>query len=134
MTHPKVLIDPRLRERYGITERSRSRFWLSIIAMLLVAAWFIWSGLNAANPPVRSDLISFKVIDRKTTSITYTVFVRDLSIDNSCSVVARDLDKNLVGQVVDQMPAGSMKPGKNQRTVLIFTRVLAVNAGIASCQ
>ncbi|MCX6449602.1 MAG: DUF4307 domain-containing protein [Actinobacteria bacterium] len=134
MTHPKVLIDPRLRERYGITERSRSRFWLSIIAMLLVAAWFIWSGLNAANPPVRSDLISFKVIDRKTTSITYTVFVRDLSIDHSCSVVARDLDKNLVGQVVDQMPAGSMKPGKNQRTVLIFTRVLAVNAGIASCQ
>jgi hypothetical protein len=134
VTHPKVLIDPRLRERYGITERSRSRFWLSIIAMLLVAAWFIWSGLNAANPPVRSDLISFKVIDRKTTSITYTVFVRDLSIDHSCSVVARDLDKNLVGQVVDQMPAGSMKPGKNQRTVLIFTRVLAVNAGIASCQ
>ena len=134
MTHPKVLIDPRLRERYGITERSRSRFWLSIIAMLLVAAWFIWSGLNAANPPVRSDLISFKVIDRKTTSITYTVFVRDLSIDHSCSVVARDLDKNLVGQVVDQMPAGSIKPGKNQRTVLIFTRVLAVNAGIASCQ
>ena len=102
--------------------------------MLLVAAWFIWSGLNAANPPVRSDLISFKVIDRKTTSITYTVFVRDLSIDHSCSVVARDLDKNLVGQVVDQMPAGSTKPGKNQRTVLIFTRVLAVNAGIASCQ
>jgi len=134
VTHPKVLIDPRLRERYGITERSRSRFWLSIIAMLLVAAWFIWSGLNAANPPVRSDLISFKVIDRKTTSITYTAFVRDLSIDHSCSVVARDLDKNLVGQVVDQMPAGSMKPGKNQRTVLIFTRVLAVNAGIASCQ
>jgi hypothetical protein len=134
VTHPKVLIDPRLRERYGITERSRSRFWLSIIAMLLVAAWFIWSGLNAANPPVRSDLISFKVIDRKTTSITYTVFVRDLSIDHSCSVVARDLDKNLVGQVVDQMPAGSMKPGKNQRTVLIFTRVLAVNAGITSCQ
>ncbi|MBJ7286580.1 MAG: DUF4307 domain-containing protein [Candidatus Nanopelagicus sp.] len=134
MTHPKVFTDPRLRQRYGITPRRRSSFWLSISAMLLAAAWFIWSGIDAANPPVRSNLISFTAEDRKTVSITYTVSVRDLSINHSCSLVARDFAKNVVGEVVDLLPANTLKPGDNQRTVAIFTRVRAVNAGISSCQ
>ena len=95
---------------------------------------FIWSGFNAANPDVRSELISFKVLDDQSISITYKITVRDLSKDHSCSVVARDIDKNTVGQVADLMPAGSLPAGGNLRTVEIATRLPAVNAGIASCQ
>jgi hypothetical protein len=48
--------------------------------------------------------------------------------------VAKDIDKNTVGEVVDLMPASSLAIGENQRTVEISTRLPAVNAQIASCQ
>ena len=62
MTHPKVLTDPRLMQRYGIKKAGGNRYPLIAVSALIVSAWFIWSGYNAANPEVRSDLISFKNI------------------------------------------------------------------------
>ncbi len=132
--HPKVLTDPALRARYGISNGRRNRFFIAGILLSITAAWFIWSGFNAANPDLRSELISFKVIDDQRISISYKITVRDLTKDHSCSVVARDIDKNTVGQVSDLMPAGSLIAGSNLRTVEIATRLTAVNAGIASCQ
>ena len=69
--HPKVLSDPTLRERYGIKAAKNPRYLLAGILLSVVAAWFIWSGFNAANPDVRSELVSFKVIDDQSISITY---------------------------------------------------------------
>lgn len=132
--HPKVLTDPYLQERYGIKARSKRRFIYAGIFLSLVAAWFIWSGFNAANPALRSELVSFAVIDDQSISISYKITVRDLSKQHSCSLVARDIDKNTVGQVEDVMPGQSLLPGANLRTVEITTRLPAVNAGIASCQ
>ena len=132
--HPKVHTDPALRARYGISGGKSKRFFIAGILLSITAAWFIWSGFNAANPDLRSELISFKVIDEQRISITYKIAVRDLTKDHSCSVVARDIDKNTVGQVADLMPAGSLLAGANLRTVEIATRLPAVNAGIAGCQ
>ena len=132
--HPKVLSDPALRERYGIKSAKNPRYLLAGILLTVVAAWFIWSGYNTANPDVRSELISFEVIDDQNISITYKITVRDLNKDHSCSVVARDIDKNTIGQVSDLMPAGTLLPGANLRTIEITTRLPAVNAGITSCQ
>ena len=134
MTHPKVLTDPRLMQRYGIKKSGGNRYPLIAVSVLLVSAWFIWSGYNAANPEVRSDLISFKNIDNQSISITYSIQARNINIDHSCSLIARDLEKNTVGEVSDLMPAGSLFAGKNQRTVVISTRLPAVNAGISSCE
>ena len=67
-------------------------------------------------------------------SITYKILVRDTTIEHSCSLVAKDIDKNTVGEVVDLIPASSLAIGENQRTVEISTRLPAVNAQIASCQ
>ena len=50
-------------QRYGIKKAGGNRYPLIAVSVLLVSAWFIWSGYNAANPEVRSDLISFKNID-----------------------------------------------------------------------
>ena len=132
--HPKVLTDPYLQERYGIKASSNRRFIYAGIFLSLVAAWFIWSGFNAANPALRSELVSFEVIDDQSISISYKITVRDLSKQHSCSLVARDIDKNTVGQVEDVMPGQSLLPGANLRTIEITTRLPAVNAGIASCQ
>jgi hypothetical protein len=63
MVHPKVLTDPMLRERYGIKSNPRSNLLLAIGLSILALGWFIWSGTNMANPQIRSQLISFKVID-----------------------------------------------------------------------
>jgi hypothetical protein len=121
-------------QRYGIKKADGNRYPLIAVSVLLVSAWFIWSGYNAANPEVRSDLISFKNIDDQSISITYSIQVRNANIDHSCSLIARDLEKNTVGEVSDLMPAGSLFAGKNQRTVVISTRLPAVNAGISSCE
>ncbi|NCA25569.1 MAG: DUF4307 domain-containing protein [Actinobacteria bacterium] len=134
MTHPKVLIDPRLRERYGIKSAGKKRIWITVCSLFIVLAWFIWSGTNFANPDIRSTLISFKVVSDQKISITYKISVRDTEIDHSCSLVAKDIDKNTVGEVIDLIPAGSLAAGENQRTIEISTRRPAVNAGIASCQ
>jgi len=134
VTHPKVLTDPRLIQRYGIKPAPSKRYLFTGVLILLVSAWFIWSGYNAANPEVRSDLISFKNIDDQSISITYSIQVRNMNIDHSCSLIARDFEKNTVGEVSDLMPAGSLLAGKNQRTVVISTRLPAVNAGISSCE
>lgn len=134
MTHPKVLIDPRLRERYGIKSAGKKRIWITVCSLFIVLAWFIWSGTNFANPDIRSTLISFKVVSDQKISITYKISVRDTEIDHSCSLVSKDIDKNTVGEVIDLIPAGSLVAGENQRTIEISTRIPAVNAGIASCQ
>ena len=134
MTHPKVLTDPRLMQRYGIKPAGDTRYLLTGSLILIVASWFIWSGYNAANPAIRSDLISFENIDDQSISITYSIQVRNTKIDHSCSLIARDFEKNTVGEVSDLMPAGSLLAGKNQRTVVISTRLPAVNAGISSCE
>ncbi len=132
--HPKVRTDPALRARYGISGGKNNHFFIASILLSITAAWFVWSGFNAANPDLRSELISFKVINEQRISITYKLTVRDLTKEHSCSVVARDIDKNTVGQVTDLMPAGSLIAGGNLRTVEIATRLPAVNAGIAGCQ
>ena len=121
-------------QRYGIKKAGGNRYPLIAVSALIVSAWFIWSGYNAANPEVRADLISFKNIDDQSISITYSIQVRNINIDHSCSLIARDLEKNTVGEVSDLMPAGSLLAGKNQRTVVISTRLPAVNAGISSCE
>jgi hypothetical protein len=134
VTHPKVSSDPRLRERYGIKSAGKNRIWITLFSLFLVLSWFIWSGTNFANPDIRSTLISFKVVSDQKISITYKILVRDTTIEHSCSLVAKDFDKNTVGEVVDLMPASSLVIGENQRTVEISTRLPAVNAQIASCQ
>jgi hypothetical protein len=57
-----------------------------------------------------------------------------LASAHSCKLVARDIDKNVVGEFTDQMPGNSLSIGSNLRTVEISTRIPAVNAGISSCQ
>ena len=132
--HPKVHTDPALKQRYGISSGRKNRPLILGVLLSIAAAWFLWSGFNAANPALRSELISFKVIDDQAILISYKISVRNLTKEHSCSVVARDIDKNTVGQVTDLMPANSLLAGANLRTVEIPTRLPAVNAGILSCQ
>jgi len=134
VVHPKVLTDPMLRQRYGIKSGRRGNLWFVIGLTIASMLWFIWSGTNIANPKLRSELVSFKVIDNQSISITYNIQVRNLEIAHSCTLVARDLTKTVVGEVNDEIAAGQLQHGKNLRSIVIPTRTPAVNAGISSCQ
>ena len=129
-----MLASAHLRQRYGIKENNRNWLWPAVISLLAGISWFIWSALNAANPDVRYELLSFKVVNDQSISVTYSISVQELNTDHSCSIVARDIDKNTVGEISDLMPATSLKSGANTRTIEVATRLPAVNAGITSCQ
>jgi len=134
VTHPKVLSSAHLRQRYGIKEDNRSWLWPAVISLLAAATWFIWSAVNVANPDVRHELLSFEVVNDQSISVTYSISVKNLTIYHSCSIVARDIDKNTIGEISDLMPASSLKSGVNIRTIEIATRLSPVNAGITGCQ
>ena len=117
-------------DRYGIRNQ---RAWLPYgIAFLLVGGiWIIWAGLHHAEPNVSADLIAFNNQDPRNIEIRYIVTRRDPSQRATCVLTARDIDKVIVGQLSDEIPASD---GAIERVVTIPSRGDAVNAGITSCR
>lgn len=115
-------------DRYGMRSSSR---WI-VFALLfagLGVIWVVWAGVHHANPEIRATLISFAPINEKSISIRYEVIRRNPSEKVSCTLIARDFDKNIVGQIEDQIPMG-----ETTREVVIPTRVNAVNAAVSRCR
>ncbi len=124
--------DPYLQKRYGIT-RSGLPKWIPLAISLLIAgiAWTIWSGSNHSNPEIRYNLISFKPVDAKAIEIRFIVNFKSISKEHNCTLVARDYQANVVGQMSFEFPTGI---SSQDVTTLIPTRAKAVNAGIIACQ
>jgi len=123
--------DPRLRERYGITKR-RFPSWLvsAVLITLIGGTWLAWSANHFSRPEVRTNLISFKAIDAKSIEVRYSIKFKTLDKAHQCRLIAHDYGANVVGELMDQFPAGA--PSQT-RIVQIPTRLLAVNAGIDGC-
>jgi len=117
-------------DRYGIRP---SKVWVryATIFALVGGSWLAWAGLHHSNPELRSDLISFTTQDPRNPTIRYSVQRRDSTKAVTCTLTARDIDQNVVGQIDDTIPAGD---SYTERTVTIPTRADAVNAGIARCR
>ncbi len=131
-----------LRERYGNFGKES---WLSgwklpaLIFLIVGGSWLLWSANHAANPEVRSTLISFKSDSPTSISIRYSLSFKHPSTNHQCTLVARDKDKNTVGEIVDQIPnlpnsqTGQAVHTSITREILIPTRLQAVNAAILNC-
>ena len=117
-------------ERYGL--RPKNKWQLPAIVIALVGiSWLTWAGLHHANPPYRSTLISFSVVNEKEISIRYSIERRSLTSIFTCTLVARDIDKNVVGQIDQVISTGDKI---SERTTLIPTRGQAVNADVVRCR
>jgi len=116
-------------DRYGIRSQ---RAWLPYALSFLIigTAWVLWAGLHHAEPEISHALVAFDTSDPRNTEIRFIVTRRDPSAAATCILTARDFDKVIVGQIVDQIPASD---GAIERTVTIPSRADAVNAGVASC-
>lgn len=123
-----------LRARYGkryIDGQSRWKIPAAIFAMAGIP-WLLWSAGYHSQPAIRFELISFQVIDDQQISITYLLERNEPSLDVVCTLVARDFEKNIVGERTDRFtPNKSI--GKVVQTNEIETRIQAVNADVISC-
>ena len=117
-------------DRYGITPR---KSWVAPAAVFAVLglSWTLWAALNNAQPELRSTLYSFAVTGDREITIKYAIDRRDPEAIVLCTLITLDIDKNIVGQIDDQIVGGKSKV---ERTVAIPARITPVSARIAGCR
>lgn len=117
-------------DRYGIKP---TRGWKlpAIILGIIGIIWIFWAGLFHATPEFRTTLISFSITSDEEVSIRYSVQRNDPSTPATCTLQARDFDKNIVGEIEDEIT-----PGRSsfERETSIPTRSAAVTATVARCR
>jgi Domain of unknown function (DUF4307) len=120
-----------LAQRYGLKRRNG---WKIPAAILLVIGlpWLMWSAWHHSNPEFRVTLISFQNEKSDSIEITYVVERRDPSRELTCTLVARDIDKNVVGEIEDKVPASTFSSITISRT--IPARIEPVNAAVLGCR
>jgi hypothetical protein len=116
-------------DRYGIKPASRWRP-VAVVILSIGLIWLLWAGLHHSRPELTFRLISFNVIDDRNTEIRFEATRRDADRELTCTLVARDFDKLIVGQIDDVIPAGQ---GYIDRTTTIPTRNLAATATVLRC-
>ena len=125
--------DAYLSERYGKHYRTNSRWKIPAAIVALVGIpWLLWSAGYHSQPSIRHELIAFKVLSESSIEITYLLERNQPDITVICTLVARDFDKNVIGEVVDEFSAND-EPSREVRSTLIPTRSRAVNADVIAC-
>jgi hypothetical protein len=117
-------------DRYGITPRKR---WIAPAAVfaLIGLSWTLWAALNHSQPELRSTLYSFSVTGDREITMKYAIDRRDPKAIVLCTLITLDIDKNIVGQIDDQIVAGQSHV---ERLVAIPARIAPVSARIAGCR
>ena len=117
-------------DRYGITPR---KSWVAPAAVFAVLglSWTLWAALNHSQPELRSTLYSFSITGDREITMKYAIDRRDPNAVVICTLVTLDIDKNIVGQIDDQIVAGQSHV---ERTIAIPARIAPVSARIAGCR
>jgi hypothetical protein len=117
-------------ERYGV---AKATHWpaIALVVGILGIGWLVWSALYHSNPPLRSQLVSFTITDDRAASVRYFIERQDSNQVVVCTLIARDFDKNIVGQIDQEIPAGKTKV---ELVTEVPTRSEAVNADVSSCR
>jgi len=116
--------------RYGITPKRR---WIAPAAVfaLIGLSWTLWAALSHSQPELRSTLYSFEVTGEREITMKYAIDRRDPEAIVLCTLITLDIDKNIVGQIDDQIVAGQSHV---ERLVAIPARIAPVSARIAGCR
>ena len=117
-------------DRYGV---KKGGSWIGVarITAVVGVGWITWAGLHHSNPPIRIQLISFVVDSDRAVSVRYSVDRESAEATTICTVIARDYDKNIVGQLDQEIAPGT---GKVELVSVVPTRSEAVNADVSSCR
>jgi hypothetical protein len=117
-------------ERYGAAKATR---WpaIALVVAILGIGWLMWSAWYHSNPPLRSQLVSFTITDDRSASVRYFIEREDSNQVVVCTLIARDFDKNVVGQIDQEIPGGKSKV---ELVTDVPTRSESVNADVSSCR
>ncbi len=117
-------------DRYGLRPANR---WVApaVVIASVGISWLVWAGLHHSNPAIRTSLISFTATTDREISLRYEVVRKDKNQVLTCTLVARDYDKNVVGQIEDEIAPGL---ASLEQTTTIPTRSQAVNADVVACR
>lgn len=119
-------------ERYGRRPRKiRPVVTVAVLVSAIFVIWLLVVALQHARPLASTTLISFQVRSDREVSIRYEIGRRDPKTALICTLIARDFQTSIVGEVRDQIGSG----GANQvpREVSIPTRARAATVMIARC-
>ena len=118
-------------ERYG---KRRKNTWVipAAFTFLIFIPWLIWSAWHHSNPEIRYTLVSFQNEKSDSIDITYLIERRDPARPLTCTLVARDIDKNVVGEIEDLVPATTTR--QFTKTTTIPSRITPVNAAVMDCR
>jgi Domain of unknown function (DUF4307) len=94
-------------------------------------AWVLWAALGAATPDVRSELVSFTIVDARSVRARIEV-TADARRPVTCTVQAEDSHHEPVGIARSTLRAGP--DGTRHARVVVRTRSLAVTVVIAGCR
>ena len=116
--------------RYGASKGVK---WpaVAIVVAILGIGWLLWSALYHSNPPLRHQLVSFTIESDREASVRYFIERSDSQQVVICTLIARDFDKNIVGQIDQEIAAGKAKV---ELVTAVPTRSEAVNADVSSCR
>jgi hypothetical protein len=117
-------------DRYGV-KKGRSWIAVALITAVVGVGWITWAGLHHSNPAIRIQLITFTVDSDRAVSVRYSVDRENADAATICTVIARDYDKNIVGQIDQEIAAGQAKV---ELVSVVPTRSEAVNADVSSCR
>ncbi len=117
-------------ERYGVAKATR---WpaIALVVAIVGIGWLMWTALYHSNPSLRSQLVSFTITDDRSASLRYFIERQDSNQVVVCTLIARDFDKSVVGQIDQEIPAGKSKV---ELVTVVPTRSEAVNADVSSCR
>jgi len=117
-------------DRYGIRPGNR---WLApaIFFAITGITWLVWAGLHHSNPQIRYSLISYSITSEREISVRYSVQRHDKNLAVICTLIARDIDKNVVGQFDDVIEPGI---ASLERTTSVQSRGPSVNADVIGCR
>ena len=116
--------------RYGASKGVK---WpaVAVVVAILGIGWLMWTALYHSNPPLRSQLVSFTIQSDREASVRYFIERSDSQQVVICTLIARDFDKNIVGQIDQEIGAGKAKV---ELVTAVPTRSEAVNADVSSCR
>jgi hypothetical protein len=103
----------------------------AIILAIVGIAWVFWAGLFHAQPEFRITLISFSIVSDEEVSIRYAIQRNDPSTPATCTLQAKDADKNVVGEIEDEITPGR---ASFEQITSIPTRSAAATAIVARCR
>lgn len=117
-------------DRYGVRAGRR---WVApaIFFALTGITWLVWAGIHHSNPAIRSSLISYSITSEREISVRYSLIRQDKNRAVICTLIVRDFDKSVVGQIDDEIPPGL---AALERTVSVPSRGPAVNGDVLGCR